>query len=79
MKDAETIMQAYGPEYHWDRCGRLSPQCEMYFLYEVCMYKRVSVSVSMSVSMSLASGQWDERNPSGLNPAEPNLLRRSGG
>ena len=43
MKDAETIMQAYGPEYHWDRCGKLSPQCEMYFLYEVCIYVCISV------------------------------------
>ena len=32
-------MQNYGPESHWDRCGSLSPQCEMYFIYEVCFYE----------------------------------------
>jgi folate receptor len=39
VRDTETIMQAYGPEYHWDLCGRLSPQCEMYFIYEACFYE----------------------------------------
>jgi len=39
VKDSATIMEAYGKEYHWDRCGRLSPQCEAFFIQEACFYE----------------------------------------
>jgi len=39
VKDKETIMKNYGPEYHWDRCGLLSPQCEAFFMHEACFYE----------------------------------------
>jgi len=39
VKDSATIMEAYGKEFHWDRCGRLSPQCEAFFIQEACFYE----------------------------------------
>mmetsp|Transcript_22254 Transcript_22254/g.49782 ORF Transcript_22254/g.49782 Transcript_22254/m.49782 type:complete len:179 (+) Transcript_22254:145-681(+) len=35
----ETVNQAYGPEYHIDRCGPLSQACENYFMNENCLYE----------------------------------------
>lgn len=28
-----------GPEYHWDRCGSLSANCERFFIEEACFYE----------------------------------------
>lgn len=39
VRDTVTIKEAYGKEFHWDRCGKLSPQCEAYFIYEACFYE----------------------------------------
>ena len=33
------INQAYGPEYRWDRCGKLSESCERFFVQEACFYQ----------------------------------------
>lgn len=33
------IKEAYGPEYHWDRCGTLSSACERFFVMEACFYE----------------------------------------
>jgi len=39
VTDPETINRNYGPGYHWDRCGKLSEQCERFFVQEACMYE----------------------------------------
>eukprot|EP00729_Bicosta_minor_P003432 gene3432-3063_t len=39
VRSAQTIKEAYGQKYHWDRCGPLSPQCERYFVEEACFYE----------------------------------------
>jgi len=36
---AKKINEAYGPGYHWDRCGALSPACERFFVQEACFYE----------------------------------------
>jgi folate receptor len=35
----EKLKQGYGAEYHWDRCGKLSPECERFFVQEACFYE----------------------------------------
>jgi folate receptor len=35
----ETLKQGYGAGYHWDRCGKLSPECERFFVQEACFYE----------------------------------------
>jgi folate receptor len=35
----ETLNQGYGKEYRWDRCGKLSPECERFFVQEACFYE----------------------------------------
>jgi folate receptor len=40
VKDAQTLKENQGgPEYHWDRCGSLSAECEKYFIEEACFYE----------------------------------------
>jgi len=39
VKDSATVMGGYGKEFHWDRCGTLSPQCEAFFIHEACFYE----------------------------------------
>jgi len=39
VKDAYTLKDLYGAEYHWDRCGTLSAECERYFIEEACFYE----------------------------------------
>lgn len=39
VKSSETINAAYGSEYRWDRCGKLTPQCERFFVQEACFYE----------------------------------------
>lgn len=36
---ADKLKEGYGAEYHWDRCGKLSPACERYFVQEACFYE----------------------------------------
>jgi len=36
---AEKLKEGYGAEYHWDRCGKLSPECERFFVQEACFYE----------------------------------------
>lgn len=33
------LKESYGKEYHWDRCGPLSPECERFFVQEACFYE----------------------------------------
>lgn len=35
----QQIKEAYGAEYHWDRCGPLSEACERFFVMEACLYE----------------------------------------
>lgn len=39
IKDFDSINQAYGPEYHIDRCGPMSDACKEYFMKEACLYE----------------------------------------
>eukprot|EP00930_Biecheleria_cincta_P083418 TRINITY_DN7299_c0_g1_i1.p1 TRINITY_DN7299_c0_g1~~TRINITY_DN7299_c0_g1_i1.p1 ORF type:complete len:332 (-),score=57.04 TRINITY_DN7299_c0_g1_i1:178-1173(-) len=33
------LKEGYGPEYHWDRCGPISQECERFFVQEACFYE----------------------------------------
>eukprot|EP00058_Branchiostoma_floridae_P010683 XP_002596171.1 hypothetical protein BRAFLDRAFT_66098 [Branchiostoma floridae] len=35
----QKIKEAYGKEWHWDRCGPLSSACERFFVQEACLYE----------------------------------------
>lgn len=39
VMSATKLKESYGPEYHWDRCGPLSPECERFFVQEACFYE----------------------------------------
>mmetsp|Transcript_46580 Transcript_46580/g.93242 ORF Transcript_46580/g.93242 Transcript_46580/m.93242 type:complete len:305 (+) Transcript_46580:113-1027(+) len=36
---ADKLKEGYGEEFHWDRCGPLSPACERFFVQEACFYE----------------------------------------
>lgn len=36
---SQKLKEGYGKEYHWDRCGPLSPECERFFVQESCFYE----------------------------------------
>jgi hypothetical protein len=33
------LKEGYGAEYHWDRCGPISQECERFFVQEACFYE----------------------------------------
>lgn len=39
VETAQKLKEGYGSEYHWDRCGPLSPECERFFVQEACFYE----------------------------------------
>lgn len=39
VSSAQKLKEGYGKEYHWDRCGPLSPECERFFVQEACFYE----------------------------------------
>merc|ERR1711971_854883 len=39
VMSATKLKEGYGEEYHWDRCGPLSPECERFFVQEACFYE----------------------------------------
>merc|ERR1712129_10645 len=39
VKDVDTMLNGYGDEYRWDRCGELSQACERFFVQEACFYE----------------------------------------
>lgn len=39
VASGQALKEGYGKEYHWDRCGPLSPQCERFFVEEACFYE----------------------------------------
>ncbi|XP_078675393.1 uncharacterized protein LOC144913103 isoform X2 [Branchiostoma floridae x Branchiostoma belcheri] len=39
VSSPEKIIQNYGPEWRWDRCGKLSAACERFFVQEACFYE----------------------------------------
>merc|ERR1712159_381697 len=39
VRTAKAIKEAYGPEFHWDRCGKMSPTCERFFVQEAAAIK----------------------------------------
>eukprot|EP00928_Gymnodinium_smaydae_P011204 TRINITY_DN14162_c0_g1_i2.p1 TRINITY_DN14162_c0_g1~~TRINITY_DN14162_c0_g1_i2.p1 ORF type:complete len:324 (+),score=63.23 TRINITY_DN14162_c0_g1_i2:140-1111(+) len=39
VMSANALNEAYGAEYHWDRCGPLSQECERFFVQESCFYE----------------------------------------
>jgi len=39
VETATKLKEGYGEEYHWDRCGPMSPECERFFVQEACFYE----------------------------------------
>jgi len=39
VMSATKLKESYGAEFHWDRCGTLSPECERFFVQESCFYE----------------------------------------
>eukprot|EP00058_Branchiostoma_floridae_P027616 XP_002613107.1 hypothetical protein BRAFLDRAFT_125709 [Branchiostoma floridae] len=39
VNSVQKLKESYGPEWHWDRCGPLSPACERFFIQEACFYE----------------------------------------
>lgn len=39
VETATKLKEGYGKEYHWDRCGPISPECERFFVQEACFYE----------------------------------------
>jgi len=39
VESANKLREGYGAEYHWDRCGPLTPECERFFVQEACFYE----------------------------------------
>ncbi|XP_035670166.1 uncharacterized protein LOC118411786 [Branchiostoma floridae] len=39
VSSVQKIKEAYGKEWHWDRCGPLSSACERFFVQEACLYE----------------------------------------
>jgi folate receptor len=39
VMSATKLKEGYGKEYHWDRCGPLTPECERFFVQEACFYE----------------------------------------
>jgi len=39
VANASNLKTSYGPDFHWDRCGTLSPACERFFVQEACFYE----------------------------------------
>lgn len=39
VSSEKKLKEGYGDEYHWDRCGQLSPACEQFFVMEGCFYE----------------------------------------
>lgn len=39
VSDVNTLLNSYGDEYRWDRCGELSQACERFFVQEACFYE----------------------------------------
>jgi folate receptor len=37
--DTQTIKEAYGKNWQWDRCGPISQGCERFFVQEACTYE----------------------------------------
>eukprot|EP00656_Telonema_subtile_P037281 TRINITY_DN4146_c0_g1_i1.p1 TRINITY_DN4146_c0_g1~~TRINITY_DN4146_c0_g1_i1.p1 ORF type:complete len:338 (+),score=65.83 TRINITY_DN4146_c0_g1_i1:115-1128(+) len=37
--NATFLLHGYGEEWRWDRCGKLSPACERFFVQEACFYE----------------------------------------
>ena len=35
----ETLRKSYGEGYEWDRCGKMSQECERFFVQEACLYE----------------------------------------
>jgi folate receptor len=39
VASVDTINEAYGEGYQWDRCGPMSQACERFFVMEACFYE----------------------------------------
>eukprot|EP00933_Yihiella_yeosuensis_P007751 TRINITY_DN112914_c0_g1_i1.p1 TRINITY_DN112914_c0_g1~~TRINITY_DN112914_c0_g1_i1.p1 ORF type:complete len:318 (-),score=64.14 TRINITY_DN112914_c0_g1_i1:78-1031(-) len=39
VETEQKLKEAYGKEYHWDRCGPLTSECERFFVQEACFYE----------------------------------------
>jgi len=39
IETADNLLHGYGEKYRWDRCGKLSQECERFFVQEACFYE----------------------------------------
>jgi folate receptor len=39
VETSTKLKEGYGAEYHWDRCGPISQECERFFVQEACFYE----------------------------------------
>mmetsp|Transcript_1268 Transcript_1268/g.2019 ORF Transcript_1268/g.2019 Transcript_1268/m.2019 type:complete len:296 (-) Transcript_1268:341-1228(-) len=60
VADKKTIKEAYGPTYHWDRCGSISDSCERYFVEEACLYE---CDVNLGLFRKFPPHTFEETNP----------------
>jgi len=61
VENATKLKKGYGAEYHWDRCGPLSPECERFFVQEACFYE-----------CDPNAGLWRKYHPSIYNASNKN-------
>jgi len=60
VMNAQKLKEGYGKEYHWDRCGPLSPECERFFVQEACFYE-----------CEPSAGLYRKYHPSVFNASNP--------
>lgn len=54
------LKESYGKEYHWDRCGALSQECERFFVQEACFYE---CDPNAGFYRKYAAPMYNESNP----------------
>jgi len=54
------LKEGYGKEYHWDRCGAISPECERFFVQEACFYE---CDPNAGLFRKFHSSIYNESNP----------------
>mmetsp|Transcript_28771 Transcript_28771/g.62761 ORF Transcript_28771/g.62761 Transcript_28771/m.62761 type:complete len:326 (-) Transcript_28771:276-1253(-) len=59
------LKEGYGEDYHWDRCGPLSQECERFFVQEACFYEcDPNAGLYRKFNESVYDARCDSDNPS---------------
>ena len=61
----DALNEAYGEEYEWDRCGKLSQACERVFVQEACFYE---CEVNAGLYRAYTDEQWTLCDPYSYDP-----------